>query len=135
MRVSTHECEAMRIMEQLSTVGRILYAIPMLMFGIFHFMKADMMASMVPIPPEKLWVYLTGVALVAAAGAIIAKKQIFLASLLLGVMLMIFVFSIHLPAALGDGDGAQMAMMSMLKDVGLAGGAFYIAAMNRTGGS
>ncbi|MEQ9425247.1 MAG: DoxX family protein [Cyclobacteriaceae bacterium] len=108
----------------LGLIGRIIYAIPMLMFGVFHFGNADAMAGMVPIPGGAIWVYLTGAALVAAAVAIFINKKMKLATFLLGIMLLIFALSIHLPGVIG---GSETSMPSLLKDLGLAGGAFFIS--------
>lgn len=113
-------------MDALPTVGKFLFAIPMAVFGILHFMAAGDMAGMVPsfVPGGVIWVYITGVALIAAAVAIIANKQAVLATQLLGVMLLIFALSIHLMALVG---GDQAAMASLLKDTALAGGAFVLS--------
>ena len=83
-------------MKMLTTTGaRLLYAIPMAIFGLFHFMNGSQMAGMVPsfIPGGIFWVYLTGLALVLAAVAIIIQKQARLASLLLAAMLILFVLN------------------------------------------
>lgn len=106
----------------LLTAGRILYAIPFAIFGLFHFMNADGMAAMVPVPGGVIWVYLTGIAMLAAAVAVIIKKKSALATLLLGILLIIYALSIQLPMVLG---GNEMAMGQVLKDLALAGAAFY----------
>lgn len=115
-------------MNNLKDKGRIVFAIPFAMFGMMHLVMAGNMAGMVPswVPGGVLWVYVTGLALVAAAVSIISKKQIYLASILLAVLLGVFVMTIHLPAILG---GDQMAMGSMLKDISLVGGALLIAGL------
>jgi putative oxidoreductase len=115
-------------MNNLKNVGRIIFAVPFAMFGMMHIMMASNMTGMVPswVPGGVFWVYVTGMALVAAAISIIAKKQIYLASVLLAVLLGVFVMTIHLPAVLG---GDQMAMGGMLKDISLAGGALLIAGL------
>ena len=123
-------------MDALPKVGRFLYAIPMAGFGALHFMMGEAMAGMVPIPGGVIWVYITGVALLAAATSIIVGKHAVLATQLLGVMLLIFAVSIHLMALIG---GDQAAMSNMLKDISLAGGAFILsgvlAAEEAAGGS
>ena len=108
-------------MDALPKVGRFLYAIPMAVFGALHFMMAGPMSEMVPIPGGVVWVYITGVALIAAAVSIIAGKHAVLATRLLGLMLLIFALSIHLVAVIG---GDQASMANLLKDTALAGGAF-----------
>lgn len=113
----------------LRNIGNYLYALPFAVFGLFHFMNAGSMAGMVPLPGGVFWVYLTGVALIAAAISFVIGKKVRLAGILLGIMLLIFVLSIHLPGTIGadSPQAMQSSMSSMLKDLALAGGAFFIA--------
>ena len=97
-------------MNAVINLGKYLYALPMAIFGIMHFMNADAMAGMAPFGGA-IMVYITGLALVAAAVSIIIGKMDKLASVLLAVMLLIFVFAIHVPGVM-SGDEAQM-MTSM----------------------
>lgn len=112
---------------QLTSVGRIVYALPMAVFALFHFMSANDMAGMVPsfMPAPVVWVYLVGVALLAASISIIIQKKATLAAKLLGVMLFLFVLMIHIPAVAAGGD--PMAMGGLLKDLALSGAAFFIS--------
>lgn len=110
----------------LGKTGRFLFAIPFAIFGMMHFMMGGQMAEMVPIPGGVFWVYLVGIALLAASVALIMQKQAKLATLLLGIMLVIFALGIHLVAVMG---GDQMAMSNLLKDLALAGAAFFISAI------
>lgn len=115
-------------MNNLKTIGRIIYAIPFGIFGLMHVMMAGNMSGMVPtwIPGGILWVYITGMALIAASVSIITKKQIYLTCLLLAGLLCIFVLTIHLPQLFG---GNQMAMGSVMKDTMSIGGALLIAGL------
>lgn len=105
-----------------TTLARIFFALPMAVFGIFHLIDANAMVGMVPawIPGAVFFVYLTGLALIAAAVSIIWNKKARLASLLLALMLLIFVLTIHLPAG-------EAGMPMLLKDFGLMGGALMFA--------
>ena len=103
-------------------IGKYLYAIPMVIFGLFHFLNASAMAGMVPIPGGVFWIYLTGLALLLSGVSIIIKKYDDWASFLLAVLLLIFVLTIHLPGVLSGGEMAQMFMTNLLKDLALAGG-------------
>jgi uncharacterized membrane protein YphA (DoxX/SURF4 family) len=109
----------------LSKIGKYLYALPFAIFGLFHFMRGGQMAGMVPIPGGVFWVYLTGIAMIAACVSIIIEKKARLACILLGVMLLIYVLSIHLPAVIGG--QMQPSMTNLLKDLALAGGAWFLA--------
>jgi putative oxidoreductase len=115
-------------MNNLKTIGRIMFAVPFAIFGMMHLMAAGDMVGMVPawVPGGIFWVYVTGLALIAAAVSLITKKHIYLASLLLAVLLIVFVLTVHLPGVVGSN---QMAMPSIMKDMSLAGGALLIAGM------
>lgn len=111
-------------MDALPKVGRYLYAIPMAVFGVFHFLNTDAMAGMVPIPGGALWIYVTGLALIAAAVAIFTGQQAVLATRLLAVFLLLTAFTVWLPMVIG---GNQDVMSNVLKDVALAGGALVLS--------
>ena len=106
------------------TVSRYLFAIPFIIFGIFHFMNAGGMAGMVPgwLPGGVFWVYLTGLALIVAPISLFIGKKDQLAMLLLALMLVIFALLVHLP-------GGQSSMPNLLKDLSLAGAALTWAGL------
>lgn len=109
--------------------GRFLYAIPMGVFGVFHFLHADQMVGyLAGWPMAKGLIYISGAGLILAAIAIIIDKHAKLASLLLALMLALFILFLHLPGVMAGGASSQMAMMSLLKDAALMGGALVIAA-------
>ena len=114
----------------MSLVGRILFALPLAAFGLLHFVGAQMMAGMVPayVPGGIVWVYITGVGLILAAISIIANRFTVLSGVLLGIMLLSFVVTVHLPM-LSNPEMAQTAMPSVLKDTALAGAAFLLAGL------
>lgn len=111
----------------LGFTGKLLFAGPMAMFGIFHLMGADGMKGMVPdfLPAPIVFVYLTGIALILAAVAIILNKKAKLAAQLLGLMLISFAILIHLSGFLNQ-DSVSSAMF--LKDMALGGGAWFLSA-------
>jgi uncharacterized membrane protein len=118
------------MMNQLPTAGKWLYALPMVVFGLMHFGAADQMAGMVPsyLPMAVGWVYLTGIALVLAGAAVLAGRYAKLALQLLGLMLVLFAAMLHLPTLMAGGEGAQMAMPMLLKDLALGGAAWWASA-------
>jgi len=111
-------------MQAITGLGKWLFAIPLLAFGTFHFMNAEQMAGMVPFPPQTIWVYVTGIALIAAAVSMFIGKYDKLAAILLALMLILFVILIHIPGA-ADGDPSATTMV--LKDTAMAGGALMYA--------
>ena len=119
----------MKVPEVLTTtVARYLYAIPFRIFGVMHFINGSQMAGYVPsfIPGGVFWVYLVGVALIAACVSIIIGKYTKLACLLLALLLIIFVLTMHVPGVLNEAT-MQASMPNLLKDSALAGGALILA--------
>lgn len=106
-------------------IGRILYGLTFIVFGLNHFINASMLAGYVPIPGGVFWVYLTGLAMLAAAIAILTGKQARLACQLLGILLFIFVLTIHLPTMINQ--GVMAGLTNFLKDTALGGAAWVIA--------
>ena len=104
---------------------RVLFAIPFAVFGIMHLMNATAMQGMVPayVPGGVIWIYVTGVLLIAGAIGFILNKSVQMAGYVLGALMLIFILSIHLPAAL---SGNQNSMASLLKDFALMAGALFI---------
>jgi putative oxidoreductase len=108
-------------MKTLSTLGRFIYAIPFIVFGVLHFMNAGAMAGIISKwPVAEGLVYISGLALILAGVSIIINVKARLASLLLALLLLIIILGIQLPAVMG---GDQMAMGSLLKDTALLGAA------------
>lgn len=112
-------------MNAVLNLGKYIYAAVMAVFGLGHLGNADAMAGMVPIPGGVIWVYITGLALIAAAVSIFIGKMDKLAAVLLALMLLIFALSMHLPSMMGGEN--PMAMPSFMKDLGLAGAALMYA--------
>lgn len=108
--------------------GRFLFAIPLVVFGIQHFLYARFVATLVPswIPGHLFWAYLVGAAFVAAAEAIAARKYAGLASTLLGLMFFLWVISLHVPrVAAAPHDGKEWT--SAFVALAMCGGAWVIA--------
>jgi uncharacterized membrane protein YphA (DoxX/SURF4 family) len=109
-------------------VGRILFVIPFLAFGVRHLMYASLMAGLVPIPGGGIWVYVTGVCMIAASLAAITGIQGRNAMLLLALLLIIYVVTIQFPAMMNSDPMMKMGgTVSFYKDLGLAGGALILA--------
>lgn len=118
-------------MNTLSTTGRILFGLPFIVFGIFHFVSGAAMAGMVPqwLPGGVFWVYFIGLALIAAGASILLQWQTRLATLLLGALMLLFALTLFLPGLINAADPQTAGMMQtgLLKDLALAGAAFFLA--------
>lgn len=112
----------------LAFLGRVIYALSFFAFGYGHLTHAAAMGGWVPayIPGGIFWIYFTGVAMILAALAIGTGIQGRAACLGLALLLLIFIVTVHLPG-LGNPHTQSMAMMGLLKDLGLLGGALVIA--------
>ena len=115
-------------MKKLSTIGRILFAIPFAIFGINHFLMTDYYLGILTsfVPMGAYTIILTGIMLIAASISIITKKFIKQATLLLALLLLIFILTIHIPH-LFNGTDQTATLIALLKDISLMGGSMMIA--------
>jgi len=115
-------------MKKITTLGRILFAIPFALFGINHFLMTDyylgVLTSFVPLGAYTI--ILTGIMLIAASISIITKKFVKLSTILLAILLFIFIVTIHIPHLFIDADKTS-TIIALLKDISLMGGSLMIA--------
>jgi uncharacterized membrane protein len=114
----------------LMLLGRLLYALPFGVFGLFCFLNAKDMIKMIPayLPFHVVWIYFTGACLIGAFIFIFFKiRYANVVAFLLGVMMVAFVCLIHIPGVLTGGQYAHLAVLNLLKDAALGGAAFFIA--------
>jgi putative oxidoreductase len=115
-------------MKKLTTIGRILFAIPFALFGINHFLMLDyylgMLTSFVPLGAYTI--ILTGIMLIVASISIITKVLVKFSTLMLAVLLFIFIVTIHIPHLFADADKTA-TIIALLKDISLLGGSLMIA--------
>ena len=109
-------------MKSLGFVGKLAFALLLVLFGVNHFLDVSSYVTMVPnfLPIPILFVYLSGLALIASGVALIMNKKAQLAMLLLGVMLILFAVLVWLP----KGDSG---MPTFLRDLALASAAWFIS--------
>ena len=113
--------------------GRIALAVPFLMFGMGHLTGADKMSMMVPswLPGGVFWVYLTGLAELAAALSLVSGFFTKWAGLGIAVLMLTYVLTIHLPTMMNGPDEMtkMMGFMGVMKDTGLLGGGLLAASL------
>lgn len=109
-------------------IVQTIFAIPWIVFGIQHFMYADFVANLVPayFPARVFLAYFIGVAMIAAGISFIVNIKARLAAILLGVMLLIFIFLIHIPTLAGDSP-TLINLTRAFQDVSLTAAAFILA--------
>jgi uncharacterized membrane protein len=116
-------------LDRIVFLGPLLLAIPMAIFGGDHFMAAPFVAKIVPswIPGHLFWTYFVGVALIAAAFSLATRIQPRLSAALLGIMIFIFVLTIHIPSCFATPyDKTRLTIV--LRDSTLAAAALAFAA-------
>ena len=114
--------------DKIMPFGRLFFAIPLAVFGSEHFTFTANVAALVPrwIPAPTFWVYLVGLAFLAAALSIAVLVQARLAAALVGVTLLIFVFVMDLPAAVAN-PGNRFFWALAFRQLAFSGGAFAFA--------
>jgi uncharacterized membrane protein YphA (DoxX/SURF4 family) len=115
-------------MKKLTTIGRILFAIPFALFGINHFLMLNyylgMLTSFVPLGAYTI--ILTGIMLIVASISIITKVLVKFSTLMLAFLLFIFIITIHIPHLFADADKTA-TIIALLKDISLLGGSLMIS--------
>ena len=111
-------------------VARIVYALTMVIFGVQHFQYLSFVATLVPawIPNHRAWVIATGIALVAAGIALLARVASRAAAYGLALMFFSWLALLHLPRIIDHPhNGDEWA--SGLVVLALGGGALALAAV------
>ena len=113
-------------MNALLPLGRWLFAIPLALFGVMHFMAGSDMAAGVPsyLPAPTFFIYFTGACLIAASLAFVTHKYDKLAAVLLAIFMVCMVLMVQGPAFMG---GNRNALFQILKDMMIAGAALMYA--------
>jgi uncharacterized membrane protein YphA (DoxX/SURF4 family) len=125
-------------MENLVKIGRILFAIPLVVFGIQYIALGKYQGGLPPVPPwapgGAVGAYLIGLVLLAAGISIISGKYARLSVLVIGVLFLLCVVFLHLPyhfsSILHNGNDRTRA----LEPLALSGAAFALAAILPKGG-
>lgn len=115
-------------MNAVLNLGKYIFAIPFAVFGVMHLMNADAMAGMSPFGGA-IVVYITDVALIAAAVSIIIGKMDKLATTLLALFLILTTLLVHAKGLSNAADemASAASMGNLLKDLALAGAAMLYA--------
>jgi uncharacterized membrane protein len=109
--------------------GKYLYALMLVLFGIDHFLYADLVKSMVPgwIPGALFWAYATGLALIGSGLSIITSFRESIILLLLAIMLLLWLVMLHLPATLKYPLGNGNLVISSLECLAFSGTALLLS--------
>ena len=113
-------------MKILAWIGRILYALSFIGFGINHFRKVSEIADYIPdyIPFAVVWVYFTGVAFILSGISIGFNFKSRISGILLAAMLLLFIVILYLPSL----SSSKMAIATYIAFIG---GALFISAHSK----
>ena len=113
-------------MNFIQNLGKWHFILPFAAFGFLHFGPIEFSLPYVPtwLPAPAFWVYFLGACLLAFTISAIIKKLDGLAAILLAVLLLIFVFTIHIPKAI---SGDFLGIIATFRDVCMAGAALLYA--------
>jgi uncharacterized membrane protein len=119
-------------LDKLVALGPLFIAIPIAIFGTEHFTAATILAGMVPgwIPGHMFWALFVGTCLIAAALSIATRRYVWIAAVLLGFMICLFVLLIHIPNIAGA-PHSRILWVVALRDLAFAGGAFSVSAAQK----
>jgi putative oxidoreductase len=114
-------------MKTLAIIGRVLFALPFGIIGLNHFLMTDVFLGMMSsfIPGGGFTVLMTGALLILASISIVLNKYIKITCFCLAGLLLIFILTIHIPGLFTT--NAELALVELLKDTALMGGAIMIA--------
>src|SRR5260370_6176864 len=115
-------------LDNIMPFGRLFLAIPLAVFGTEHFTSTADIANIVPrwFPAHVFWVYLVGIALIAAALSITVQIHSPLAATLLGAMFFSFVLLIDVPGIIAHPRNRFFWSLG-LRQMAFSGGAFAYA--------
>ncbi len=110
-------------MKSLGFVGKLVFALLIILFGVGHFMNTGNYLPLVPdfLPVPDVFVYLTGLAFVAAGVSLLIGKKAQLAMTLLGVMLILFAVLVWLPKG-------ESSMPTFYRDLAIAAACWFMSA-------
>lgn len=110
----------------------LLFGTVFIIFGTYHFLGTSDLIRAVPFPPERFWVYFTGVGMYLAGISLILaqffpalKKIAGIGQLCLVLMLLIFVATMHAPDIFYE-KTFEKGLTQSLKDLALAAEALLI---------
>jgi uncharacterized membrane protein len=114
-------------LDKITKLGRYFLAVPMVVFGIQHFLYAEFVVHLVPtwIPGRLFWTYFAGAALFVSGLGIIINVLSRLAATLLGLMICTWVIILHIPRVFqfpGDSE-----FINVFDAVCMLSGAFLLA--------
>ncbi len=113
-------------MKKIFILGKWSFTSMFAVFGILHFGPLEYSIGYVPsfLPWPAVWVYFSGVCLIAFSLSAWLGKKDQLAAFLLAIMLLLFVILIHIPTAI---SGNFTGLIAIFRDLAMSGAALMYA--------
>jgi uncharacterized membrane protein len=91
-------------LERMLPLGGYFFAGMLVIFGVDHFLYSKFVASLVPawVGSAIFWTYFAGVALIAGGVGMMVRRVAWVASLLTGLMIFLWLLMLHIPRAIAD---------------------------------
>ena len=114
--------------DKIVALANLCFAVPLAVFGAEHISGASFIKEAVPsyVPWHLFWAYFVGFALIAAALSIATKIEARWSGLLFGIMMFLFVATIHLPQALAT--HTRFAWVVVFREPSFAAGSWVLSA-------
>lgn len=119
-------------MKCLIPVGRVIYSVPFILFGINHFVNAEGLSMMVPafLPAPMFWAYLIGVAFIVSGVSILINQQTKWGGIILAAVLLGLIALIQIPSLISQGITGG-SIVNPLKDISLFGSALVVIGLSQ----
>jgi hypothetical protein len=130
-KVNAKSTPMVNFLEKLIPLGPLFFCITMVLYGISHFLYTKYISPLVPAwfpGSATFWTYFGGAALIGLGLAIMLRIKQRLAAALLGLMILIWLFIIHIPSVFSDPYGGNSnSVVSAFSALAFIAIAFLIA--------
>lgn len=116
------------VLKKIGGLSRYIFAALLIVFGIQEFFNLDFLTAKAPeyLPLRIFWVYLTGIAMIAAGASVFINRKARTATILLGAFLLILNLLRYAPLFLSGAYNAPLLTAAML-DLAVICGVFVLA--------
>lgn len=116
------------IIKIFAKIGRYVFAVMLIIFGVQHFLNLEFLTANVPVylPLQTVWSYLVGIALVITGMSVLTNKKVRLTATVTGVLLLIVNLLFHAPRLAKDPNIGGDWTAAMI-DLAITGGVFILA--------
>jgi putative oxidoreductase len=124
-----------RGLDKIAALANLCFGVPLAVFGALHLFGPRFVADIVPafMPWRSFWVVFVGCALIAASLSIVTGVAVRWSGLLFGIMMFLFVATIHLPGALRQPHD-RIIWTIVFREMSFGGAGWLLAGLAADGG-